>query len=364
MIKVLIVEDSPVVQELLIHILTSDPEIEVTGTAGNGEEALEFLRYNRPDIITMDIVMPGMNGFEVTRRIMETDPLPIVILSASWNPSEVEKSFHAIEAGAVTALEKPTGLRYPNYNETARELIQTVKLMSEVKVVRRLPDLRYKSRLRQTGAGFDLEPLAAVPAHSRDIGFKQLASDINVVAIGASTGGPQALQVILSGLSKDFAPPILIVQHIAAGFVEGFVNWLNQSSAIPVQLASHGEPILSGHAYVAPDGFHMGVLRGNHILLSKAEPENFIRPSASYLFRSIAKVFGKHSLCILLTGMGKDGAKELRLLKKMGAITIAQDKESSVVHGMPGEAIKLNAAMYVLSPGEIVAKLRLLNYNV
>ncbi|MCK4359954.1 MAG: chemotaxis response regulator protein-glutamate methylesterase [Candidatus Cloacimonetes bacterium] len=342
MIRVLVVEDSPVVQEFLVHILSSDPDIWVIGTANNGEEALEAVKRKKPDIITMDINMPKMNGLEATRKIMESLPTPIVIVSGSWDTKEVATTFRAMEAGALAIVPRPMGIGHPDYEATAKELIQTVKLMSEVKVVRRWPRRQLEAVVPTVTPPVEVEP-------------KRIKAKIRIVAIGASTGGPIALQTILSGLPKDFPAPVLIVQHIAEGFVQGLVEWLDQTSNMPVYVATHGEYILPGHIYIAPDKFHISVKTGGRIALSKGECENGLRPSVSYLFRSIANVYGQNAAAVLLTGMGKDGAKELKLLKEKGAVTIAQDKESSVVHGMPGEAIRLGAATYILSPEKIPA---------
>jgi two-component system chemotaxis response regulator CheB len=184
-----------------------------------------------------------------------------------------------------------------------------------------------------------------------------------VVALGASTGGPPVLQTILSGLPRDYPAPVLIVQHMAAGFVQGFAEWLAQSSALPVQLAAQGETILPGHVYVAPDEFQMKVERGGRIALSKDAPEGGLRPAVSYLFRSLVEAYGGEAVAVLLTGMGRDGAEEMKLLRDSGAITIAQDKESCVVHGMPGEAIKLDAAQLILPPEKIAPLLASLANN-
>ncbi len=165
------------------------------------------------------------------------------------------------------------------------------------------------------------------------------------------------LQSILSGLPGSFSVPLLVVQHIAAGFTDGFVEWLGHYSNLPVHVATQGERMLPGHTYVAPEGFHMKVGAGEQIRLSTEEPENGLRPSASSLFRSVAKVYGEKAIGILLTGMGRDGAWELKLMKEQGAVTIAQDRESSVVHGMPGEAISLGGATHILSPEKITAAL-------
>jgi two-component system chemotaxis response regulator CheB len=341
-INVLVVEDSPVAQEFLVYILNSDPELKVIGTVNNGLQALEALKQKTPDVITMDIHMPEMDGFEATRKIMETSPTPIVIVTASENPREVGTSFRAMEAGALAIVSRPQGLSHPEFKTNATELLQTVKLMSEIKVVRRW----HKARVAHAGAR---EKKFDVAGHQQDI---------QVVAMGASTGGPIALQRILSGLPKDFPAPTLIVQHMAPGFTSGFVEWLNQTTDLSVDLATQGEVMLEGHAYVAPEGFQMVVKVPGRIALIHDVPEHGLCPSVSYLFRSLAEVYGGRSIGVLLSGMGKDGAAELQSMKMRGAVTFAQDGESSVVHGMPGEAIRLEAATYVLPPEKIVAALQ------
>ncbi|MGO8694348.1 MAG: chemotaxis-specific protein-glutamate methyltransferase CheB [Rectinemataceae bacterium] len=342
MIRVLVVEDSPVVQEFLTYILDSDPDIRVVGVAPNGMEALDCVEMLRPDVITMDIHMPIMDGFEVTRRIMETVPTPIVIVSGSTGATELASTFRALEAGALAVISRPPGLNHTAFDEGSKELILTVKLMSEIKVVRRFA----RKKPAQTAA-------PAVPA--REPGT---ASGIRIIAIGASTGGPPVLKEILSGLSKNFSLPVLIVQHIAAGFVKGFSEWLAGASGFPVHIASNGEVPLPGHGYLAPDDFHLGLAGGPRIVLSDDSPERSgLRPSVAHLFRSVARVLGPQAVGVLLTGMGRDGAEEMKMMRDRGAITIAQDEESSVVHGMPGEAIRLDAATYVLPPKGIAAML-------
>jgi two-component system, chemotaxis family, protein-glutamate methylesterase/glutaminase len=337
-IKVLIVEDSQVVRDFLTFILSSDPAIQIIGTAGNGEEAIQAVRDKRPDVVTMDINMPKMDGFEATRIIMETIPTPIVIVSANWDPKEVEKTFRAMEVGALAAVIKPVGVAHPDYKDQAKELIRTVKLMSEVKVIRRQSRMKQGKKFPVGRAGNALIPST---------------TDVKIVAIGASTGGPPVIETILSRLSKDSCAPLLIVQHIAPGFVQGFADWLANSCRFPVKVAAQHEFPLPGHAYIAPDDVHMGVDAGGRIVFEGSEPENGLRPSVSWMFRSVSEAFGKNIVGVLLTGMGKDGAYELKMMKEKGAITIAQDKESCVVYGMPCEAVNLNAATYVLSPPKI-----------
>ena len=340
MIRVLVVDDSPVVREFVTYILDSDPEIQVIGTATNGEEAVEVAKQKKPSVITMDIHMPKMDGFEATRRIMRVQPTPIVIVSGSSTVKEAATAFKAIEAGALAVVARPEGIGHPEHDAKAKELIQTVKLMSEVKVVRRW-----------------LRPRREISPPAPQVEIEKTLHKIQIVAIGASTGGPIALQTILSGLAKNLPVPILIVQHIAVGFLEGLVDWLAQSTGFPVHIAADGEHPLPGHVYVAPDGFHMVVKTGNRIALTGDEPKDGLRPSVSHLFASVAKVFGQSAIGVLLTGMGKDGAEELKLMKDKGAITIVQDEESSIVYGMPGEAVRLDAASYVLSLERITAAL-------
>ena len=343
MVKVLIVEDSPVQQALIGHILSTDPDLSVIGTANNGVEAVEFVARQRPDVVTMDLNMPQMNGLDATRRIMETTPVPIVIVSANWDPQEVATTFRAMEAGALAGVEKPRGLGHKDFAATAQQLVQTVKLMSEVKVVRRWPRKPTEQPTQQVSPPL---PLLASPTTA-----------VKLVAIGASTGGPPVLQTLLSSLPKNFSVPVLMVQHIAVGFLPGLVEWLSQATHFPVRIPTHGDLLLPGHAYLAPDGFHFGIARGPRAVLSQGPLENNLRPAVSHLFRSVAETLGNQAVGVLLTGMGKDGAAELKVLRDTGAITIAQDKESSAVHGMPGEAIQLGAAVHVLSPERIVEAL-------
>jgi two-component system, chemotaxis family, protein-glutamate methylesterase/glutaminase len=339
MIRVLVVEDSPTVRELLLGILSSDPDIEIVGTAQTGEEAVEAVERIRPDIVTMDVHMPKMNGFDATRRIMETHPTPIVIVSAA-NDTDTTKAFQSIESGALAILQTPSGPNHPEHERHRADLLRTVKTMSEVKVVRRWPRLR---------------PVLTLPAVrvSTEFQFQPAQAPIRLVAIGASTGGPPVLQTILAGLPKDFRVPILIVQHIADGFTRYFVEWLTQSSQLPIHLPTHGQQVLPGHVYVAPDRLHMAITADGRIQLIGAEVENGLRPSVSYLFRSVAKAYGPGGVGVLLTGMGRDGARELKSMKEEGALTIVQDRDTSTVYGMPGEAVRLGGASYVLSPEKI-----------
>lgn len=342
-IKVLLADDSAVSRMLLVHLLEADPQISVVGTVKDGQEALDFVRVGRPpDVILMDIHMPRMDGFEATRLIMETRPVPIVICSAHGSARGTATAFRALEAGAIACIEKPFGREQEDFDTRAAHMLETVKLMSEVRVVRRTTRV---SPVRAVSA------IATPPAPRED------APPLQLVGIGASTGGPPVLQTILAGLPKDFAVPILVVQHIAQGFLGGMAEWLTDTTGRRVLIAAHNAWPLAGHVYLAPDDFHMGVGAAGAIVLSRDLPTNYVRPAVSYLFRTLAEVCGPRAVGVLLTGMGRDGAQELKELRDTGAVTIVQDQQSSVVHGMPGAAIALGGATHVLPADRIAAAL-------
>jgi two-component system chemotaxis response regulator CheB len=290
----------------------------------------------------MDLHMPGMDGFETTRRIMETKPVPIIICTATSNASQVALSFRSLEAGAIACVAKPVGREHADFSVMAENLRQTVKLMSEVKVVRRWPR----------------PSLAPTKAVTRPDENQATAGDLRIIGIGASTGGPPVLQTILASLPKDFPVPVLVVQHITQGFLPGLAEWLNQTTSLQIQIAAYGCIPLPGHVYLAPDGYHMEFSAAGRIVLTKEAQETGLRPSVAHLFHSLAEVCGADAVGVLLTGMGKDGAVELKQMKDRGATTIAQDRESSVVHGMPGEAIALGGATHVLPADKIADFLR------
>jgi two-component system chemotaxis response regulator CheB len=340
-IRVLVVEDSPVLRELLLQVLGEDPQLQVVGTAENGEEAVRAVRNTHPDVVTMDYHMPKLNGMEATRRIMEEHPVPIVIVSGSSVPGEAIAAFRLLEAGAVAVVEKPPGPGHSRHDAAAAHLRQMVKLMSEVKVVRRWP-------VRKA------QVAAAVPAPSQPPASPAGPRPrVRGIVIGASTGGPIVLKTILEGLPRTLAVPVLIVQHIAAGFTHGLADWLSQGTGFAVHIARDGERPLAGHVYLAPEGRQMKIAPDGSIRLDAGVPQNGHCPSVSCLFASAAEVWGAAAVGVLLTGMGRDGADELGKLREAGALTLAQDEESSVIHGMPGAAIALGAATHVLAPQQI-----------
>ena len=341
MIRVLIVEHALVMQQLLKHAIGSDPMLTVVGVASDGEEALKAVKELHPDVIAMNWQLPKLDGLEATRIIMETTPTPIVIVTGSVAANDAAVSFRMIEAGALAIVQQPPGADHPAYEKETRHLTRTLRLMSEVILVKR----RARASQAPEGAKPSVDTIC------------RAASDIQIIAIGASTGGPNVLQTILSGLPKDLPVPLFIVQHISKGFTAGFVEWLQNTTKFPLHIASHGDYPMPGHGYVAPDDFHMGIERGPRIVLNHSALENGLRPSVAYLFRSAAQHFGANAVGILLTGMGRDGASELKMMKEQGAVTFVQDEESSVIYGMPGEAIRLHAATYILSPEEITVAL-------
>lgn len=339
MINLLIVEDSRVVSEYLYYIFSKDPQIQVIGNVSNGKKAIEFIAEHKPDVITMDIDMPIMDGLEATRIIMSTTPIPILIVTSSRKVNEVRISIEALASGALAILEKPVGIDHPRAEQLALKLVNMVKLMAGVSVVTR-----------------KLKPRISASIKTEKPKLKLNSEELilpDIVAIGVSSGGPYALQVIFSKISVQFPVPIVVVQHIAVGFLQGLVDWLKGSVSLHIQIAVDEEQLLPGHIYFAPDGYHLNVTKNRRVKLVKGEATNGICPSVASLFTSVAQEIGDKALGIILTGMGSDGAHELKLMRNAGATTIAQSKESALIHGMPGVAIQLGAANYVLSAEEI-----------
>jgi two-component system chemotaxis response regulator CheB len=338
-IDVLVVEAIAPVRALLVGLLNADPGIRVIGTVQNGAEALDYLTRQMPDLILMDAEISRRDGLDATRRIMESKPLPIVICSESNNLNESVTTFRLMEAGAVALVDKPCHESHPDFLATGQRLVQTVKLMSEIKVVRRWPPLNGQAQ----------KPAAPLKTNR--------PARMEAVGIGASTGGPPILQTILKRLSPDFPLPLLIVQHITPGFVGGLAEWLSQTTHFPVHIAAYGMQAMPGHVYLAPDDFHMELRSGGEIILTKTVEDGGQRPSVGRLFDSMARVLGPAAGGVLLTGMGQDGAVELKQMKDRGALTIVQDRETSVVYGMPGAAVALGAATFVLPAEGIAAAL-------
>jgi two-component system chemotaxis response regulator CheB len=326
--RVLVVDDSSAQRGWLMALLDSDPDLEVAGWASNGAEAVRAAARLRPDVITMDLRMPVMDGLEATRQIMRETPTPIVLVTASIAGTDRGVISEALQAGVLAIELKPAiGAG------AARELVETVKGMARVRVIRRTASRSHSSPPPQSRA-------------------RTVSGQIELIAVGASTGGPMALQEILTSLPASLPVPVLVVQHMAAGFAHSMVEWLGPRCALPIQIAVAGQRLAEPGIYVAPTGQHL-VARGRTLQLTHGLPVSGHCPSVTVLFQSVAEEYGAAAVGVLLTGMGDDGALGLCDLKRAGAVTIAQDEASSIVFGMPAAAIALDAVDHVLPPSRI-----------
>jgi two-component system chemotaxis response regulator CheB len=308
MINILIVDDSPTDIAILKFLFESEPDMRVVGTAKNGVEAVDLAAKLKPDLITMDLQMPTVDGFEAIRRIMTQNPTPIVVISSVLGNTELNASFQSLEAGALYVMEKPRDILSPAFLATKRFMLDTIRSMAQIKVFR-------KNRF----ASSHTHPvkLATHPLKPT------LNSSYEVLAIGASVGGPQALKVVLSSLPADFPLPIVVVQHMSVGFLEGFANWMNAKTQLKVKAAENMEVLHPGTVYIAPDHFHLEVARSHDVLTA-------------------------HAVGVLMTGMGNDGASGMLELKKLKGHTLVQDPESAVVFGMGAVAQTLGAVDVVV----------------
>ena len=347
MIKVFLVEDSPVALNILTRMLESSPEKEVVGTAKTGVEALELIPKMKPDVICTDLYMPKMDGLTLTSEIMAKCPHPILVVSAAVQKQDTQEVFDLLDAGAVDVFPKPDGGLSLQYEATKQQLINKIKILSGIKVFTR--NSQQKNHLKSYHSP------QTVTKKLPPIGnAENYQGNIKILAIGASTGGPNAYQDLLGSLPSNFPIPILCVQHISEGFLDGFIAWLQTVCPLKVTIAQHKEKPLPGTIYFPPEHRHLSLDSQGRFDCSLSPPVDSHCPSVTVLFESVAKVYGKNSLGILLTGMGKDGARGLLKMAQMGALTIAQDEQTSVVFGMPQEAIKLGAARLVL-PMETIA---------
>lgn len=332
MINILIADDSETETALLKSLFESEKDFVVVGCAKNGKEAVELNETLKPDIITMDIHMPVMNGFEATRLIMSQQPTPIIVISSRLHDESLRASFQALEAGAVSVLEKPKNFSSPAFAKQRVKIIEMIKVMAGVKVIKR----RFNTQPKKTRS-------VAAPALQD--------GNYEIIAIGASVGGPQALKTILTQLPADFPMPIVVVQHMTQGFISGFAKWLNDKSRLKVKYAEDHELLQSGTVYFAPDNVHLEIHRSDKGLITHlltGPPVSGFCPSITTLFQSIATHCGKNAVGVLLTGMGSDGAQGLLAMKQAQAHTFIQDADSAVVFGMAGVAQSLNAADKVI----------------
>jgi two-component system chemotaxis response regulator CheB len=327
-LRVVVAEDSPTARRLLVEILRADPTFEVVGEARDGAEALELTRRLRPQLVTMDIQMPNMDGLEATRRIMTEVPTPVVVVSTLVE-RDIQTSMSALRSGALAVLQKLVGPQAPDFETEARRLRDTLKAMAQVRVIRHWP-----SR----------EQVPAPKPSAVQVRRGRMA----VLAIAASTGGPAALHRILSELPATFPLPILVVQHIALGFATGLATWLDSVCSLEVKVAEDGEALRPGVVYIAPDDRHLGVRADSSVEVSNASPVGGFRPSGTWLFRSASRVFGPFTAAAVLTGMGQDGLDGLREVRENGGLVLAQDEATCVVYGMPGVAVAAGVVDEVL----------------
>jgi two-component system chemotaxis response regulator CheB len=346
-IRVLVVEDSLTVRRRLVEVLNAAPGMEVVGEAEDGRQAIELCEQLRPDIVTLDLMLPVMSGLAATEYIMAYCPTPILIISSSDNRGELFKTYDVLAAGAVDVLEKARAESRPG--EWEQKLVSTVRLVSRIRVI-----MHPRARLaEQMNAAVRSMP----PARSSTPA--PLSTAFQCVAIGASTGGPGAVLEILRNLD-GFPLPILLVIHIGEPFGFAMSDWLDSISPLRVMTAVHGQPMpRAGDAKViiAPHAQHL-LLRDRRLWLSDAPERHSCRPSVDVLFESVAQQLGPAAIACLLTGMGRDGAQGLLEVRKAGGTTIAQDEATSVVWGMPREAVQLGAAQEVLALAALAPRLR------
>jgi two-component system chemotaxis response regulator CheB len=324
-IRVMIVEDSAVVSALLEHSIGRDSRLEVCATAASAEDALGMLERFSPDVIAMDIRLPGMDGLEATRRIMSKNPVPIVVVAASiesgkWNTIPME----ALRAGALTVLEKPSGTSSAEYEALADRLCTQLVIMSQVKLV------RHNGQREPATKGY--MPLSG--------GGRR--GPFQMLGIACSTGGPSALIQLLRTLGRDFPLPILLVQHMTSSFLEGFAAWLESMCPFPVAIVKDASTAIPGVLHIAPADQHLRLDRGR-LRLDSGDPISFQRPSGTALFQSMAQNLGPGALGVLLTGMGDDGASGLLEIRRSGGYTIAEDESTAAVYGMPAAAVLMGA---------------------
>lgn len=346
-IRVLIIDDSPLIRTILMQMLSDLADIQVVGEASNGQEAIRMTLRLRPNVITMDIRMPVLDGLEATRKIMSTCPTPIIVVASSEHTIDTNPAFNAIQAGALTVIEKPRGLKAQDYEGVQEELISTIRSMAMVQVV-----THHQATTHTRGIGAHTALLNSL-----------INRPIQAIAIGSSTGGPPVLEKIFSNLPEDFSIPILVVQHIMPAFLPGLIEWLRTSSSLPIRIAANRDRIIPGTVFFAPGEGHLLASPGNIACVDTSKAVDGHRPSATRLFQSVAKIFGADAVGVILSGMGEDGADGLTQMSQKGAHIIAQDQASSIVFGMPKIAIERGIVDEVLPPEQIALRLKKLHWH-
>jgi two-component system chemotaxis response regulator CheB len=337
-VRVLIVDDSPVAREVLRSVLETDESIRVVGMAGTGREAIELTEQLRPDLVTMDLVMPGMDGMEATARIMARRPTPILFFSAFIGDDGEYSRSDAIAAGALDIVQKPPQMLDSRWQSDAGALVKKIKSLARVPVVTHIQGRRKRDEWR--------EPTIATAT-------QQVTK---VVAIGASTGGPKVLDELLPSLPAHYSPGVVVVQHLAEGFMAGWLAALRQRCALSLKVAETGDRIQAGRILFAPSSGNLTILAGGRVRIDDGSLTGGVSPSVDVTFTSIAESYGARAAGVLLTGMGTDGAAGLLAIRNAGGTTMVQDEASCVVFGMPRAAISLDAAQSVLSPARLIRR--------
>lgn len=331
-IRLLIVDDSSTVRAILRAMLSGEKEIAIVGEAVNGREAVALTERLRPDVVLMDIRMPVMDGREATEEIMAACAVPIIVFASLTHGEEARTSIDMLATGALDIIAKPDLSDRHAVEECSRMLVRKIRTASKVAVIRHL-----RGRMRK-------------PPSFRDIQAEGPGKPYAALGIGSSTGGPAALRELLSRLPANFPLPVLLVQHITCGFSHGFVEWLQQYTPLAVHLAGAVDNAAPGTVLIAPEGRQMEVFSGGAVRAVSSRPKGVHLPSVDVLLSSIAGAYGRKGIGVILTGMGADGVEGLGEIRRSGGLTIAQNEESSVVFGMPGEAIRQGAAELVMTP--------------
>lgn len=347
MIRVMLVDDSLLAITILKRMLSKSAEIEVAGTAANGREALQLIQQIKPDVICTDLHMPVMGGLELTKEIMANYPTPILVVSVSGREGSIN-AFKAIEAGAVDIFLKPTGGADVDQDKLAADLIMKIRILSAVRV--------FKKHRSDNTAGTVSSSITAKTEMIPSI------SAVRILVIGASTGGPKALETILDSLPGNFPLPVICIQHISEGFLRGLIDWLSSKCRMKIEIAETGTAPRPGTIYFPPEDSHLKIDAAGKFIISSELPYDGHRPSITVTMKSAAGYYKNSALGVLLTGMGKDGAEGLLSIKKAGGITIAQDEDSCIIYGMPKQAIELGAAVYIVPLNEIGPMI--LNYTM
>jgi two-component system chemotaxis response regulator CheB len=389
-LRVLVVDDSALVRRMLKMMLESDPHITVVGEAANGRQALLRVAELRPQVITMDVRMPVMDGLETTEQLMAYHPTPILVVTASLSSYDIDITFEMLDAGALDIMEKPRANDERQYHSCRLELIRRVKMLSRMRVVTHLRGRRRSDQESQskradllvkpaapvaTSATTALAPSAppGIPPVYKPGSRPGTAPDkqtlvarhapvkvpFPLVVIGASAGGPRVVHQILMGMPGSFTAAVVVVQHIADGFGSGMAEWLAGTCALPVHLAQQDMPLAAGEVYIAPDGYDLQIRRTGRLHLHKdLAPRQMPCPSVDVTMQTAADVFGNGTMGVLLTGMWRDGALGMQRIRLAGGYTLAQDEASAPIYGMPRAAVELGAVDEILPPEEMVAALQ------